>query len=120
MFLGTGTMVVCLKHVGITDSDRERLKMSVKTLDRSSAHARPGNPCGLENGDLFKGLTSAAESMDTQSSGTADALMHVSVLLMSRLSCEEPKDQVTVSPLYIPLSLPQREDGLQRERRNVL
>ena len=25
-------MVVCLKHVGITDSDRERLKMSVKSL----------------------------------------------------------------------------------------
>ena len=28
VFLGTGTMVVCLKHVGIT----EGLKMSVKTL----------------------------------------------------------------------------------------
>ena len=26
MVLRTGTMVVCLKHVGITDSDRERLK----------------------------------------------------------------------------------------------
>uniref|UniRef100_A0A4W5RRQ1 Claudin 7a n=1 Tax=Hucho hucho TaxID=62062 RepID=A0A4W5RRQ1_9TELE len=42
-------MVVCLKHVGITDSDRERLKMSVKTLASWSAHARstrPGNLSG--------------------------------------------------------------------------
>ena len=38
-----------LKHVGITDSDRERLKMSVKTLASWSALARstcPGNPPG--------------------------------------------------------------------------
>ena len=48
-FLGKGTMVVCLKHIGITDSDRERLKMSVKTLASWSAHAhstRPGNLSG--------------------------------------------------------------------------
>jgi hypothetical protein len=45
--LGTETMGVCLKHVVITDSVRERLKMSVKTLAIWSAHAlstRPGNP----------------------------------------------------------------------------
>ena len=49
VFLGTGTMVVCLTHVGITDSDRERLEMSVKTLASWSEHAqstRPGNPFG--------------------------------------------------------------------------
>uniref|UniRef100_A0A674EE58 Beta-catenin-like protein 1 n=1 Tax=Salmo trutta TaxID=8032 RepID=A0A674EE58_SALTR len=34
-------MVVCLKHVGITDSGRERLKMSVKTLASWSAHGEP-------------------------------------------------------------------------------
>ena len=46
MFLGTGIMVVCLKHVGI---GRERLKMLVKTLASWSAHVRstrPGNPSG--------------------------------------------------------------------------
>ena len=49
LFLGTGTMVVCLKHVGITDPGRERLKISVKTLASWSAHAQsscPGNPSG--------------------------------------------------------------------------
>ena len=49
MFLGTGTMVVCLKHVGITDLDRKTLKMPVKTLASLSAHARsthPGDPSG--------------------------------------------------------------------------
>ena len=38
-FLGTGTMVVCLKHVGTTDSVREMFKMSVKTLASWSTHA---------------------------------------------------------------------------------
>jgi hypothetical protein len=42
-------MLVCLKHVGIINSVRERLKMSVKTLASWSAHALhtcPGNPSG--------------------------------------------------------------------------
>ena len=49
VLLGTVTMVICLKHVGITDTVRDRLKMSVKTLASLSAHARstrPGNPSG--------------------------------------------------------------------------
>jgi hypothetical protein len=37
--LGKVTMVVSLKHVGITDCDKERFKMSVKTLDSWSVHA---------------------------------------------------------------------------------
>ena len=40
-------MVVCFKHVGITDSVRERLKMSVKTLDSWSAHALSTHPGDL-------------------------------------------------------------------------
>ena len=77
----------------ITDSDRERLKMSVKTLASWSAHAcstRPGNlsdTVALGMLTYLKVLlTSAAESVITQSSGTAGALMHVSVLLASKLA----------------------------------
>ena len=39
---------------------------------------------GLVNVDLFKGLTSATESVITQSSVTADPVMHTSVLLASK------------------------------------
>ena len=38
--LGTEPMVVCLKHVGITNSVRDRLKMSEKTLASWSTHAQ--------------------------------------------------------------------------------
>ena len=91
MFLGTGTMVICLKHVGITDSDREWLKILVKTLASWSAHARSthnGNPSGpaalLMLTYLKVLLTSAAESVITQSSRSDGALMHVSVLFASK------------------------------------
>ena len=50
VFLGTGTMMVCVKHVGITDSEIEKMKVSVKTLASWSEHAwstRPGNPSGF-------------------------------------------------------------------------
>jgi hypothetical protein len=49
MFLGTVTVVVCLKHVGNTDSVRDRLRTSVKTLASCSEHAQsthPGYPPG--------------------------------------------------------------------------
>jgi hypothetical protein len=36
-FLGTGTMVAILKHVGTADWDRERLNMPVNTLASLSA-----------------------------------------------------------------------------------
>jgi hypothetical protein len=78
-FLGTETMVVCLKHVGITDWVRERLKMSVKTLVNLSADVlsmRPGNPSGLTH--------IGYKSVITQSSRTAGVLMHGSVLHASK------------------------------------
>ena len=56
MFLGTGTMVVCLKHVGITDSDRERLNMSVKTLASWLAHGQGTRPGCSSECYLFKVL----------------------------------------------------------------
>ena len=65
--------------------------MSVKTLASWSAHALstcPGNPSRPEALWMLTCLkvllTSAVESVVTQSSGTADVLMHDSVLLASK------------------------------------
>ena len=77
-------MVLCLKHVGITDWVRERLKMSVKSPASWSVHAlskRPGNPfwpCGFLNVSLFKGHIAYGERENS------DALMTGSVLLASK------------------------------------
>jgi hypothetical protein len=78
------TMVVCLKQVCFTDLFRDWFNISVKKLASWSAHARRmrlGKSSGPVN--LFKGLASATESVITQSSGTAGAVMHVSMLLAS-------------------------------------
>ena len=65
--------------------------MSVKTLASWSAHARSTRPVNQSGpaalwmlNCLMVLLTSAEESVITQPSGTADALMHVSVLLASK------------------------------------
>ena len=53
-FLNTGTMVVCLKHVGVTDGVRERLKMSVKGLASWSVLALSTHPSNLAILTCFK------------------------------------------------------------------
>ena len=45
-------MVVCLKHIGITDSDSE----DICKLDRACSQYSV-RPYGLVNAELFKGLT---------------------------------------------------------------
>jgi hypothetical protein len=84
-------MVVYLKHVGVTDSVRDRLKTSVKTLASWSAHAQstrscdPSGPAALWLRPLNRStFTSTMESMIIQSFGTADALMYATVLLASK------------------------------------
>jgi hypothetical protein len=76
--LGAGTTVVCLKHDGITDSVRDRLKMSVKMLDSWSVHAlstRPGNPSGPATWLMLTCLKVLF---------TSATLVHASVLLASK------------------------------------
>jgi hypothetical protein len=47
VLLGTGTMVVILKHVRITDWDKDRLKMPVKILASWSLRMCAGILSGL-------------------------------------------------------------------------
>jgi hypothetical protein len=87
-FSGTGTMVFCLKHVGITDWVCERLNISEKTLASCSAHALSMRPGILSGPTALRMLTYlnvflrlAMESEIPPSSRTAGGLMDGSVLL---------------------------------------
>ena len=73
-FLGTGTMLAILKHVGTADWDRDRLNMSINKPASWSAHAlrtrleMPSGPPalqGLKHLNAF--LTSATEKESPQS-----------------------------------------------------
>jgi hypothetical protein len=73
-FLGTGTMVTNLKHVGTADWDRERLNMPVNAPASWSAHAlrtrsgMPSGPAALRGlTRLNVLLTSATEKVSPQS-----------------------------------------------------
>ncbi len=71
-FLGMGTMVDFLKHAGTTDRERDRLKMSVKTLASWKAHAlstRPGMPSGPTALRMFTRLKDRVTSATERESG---------------------------------------------------
>jgi hypothetical protein len=74
-------MVVCLKHVDIRLRQGEFENVSEDTCCSWSAHAVwPGS---LVNIDMCKDLIHIGCGERDQSSGTASALMHVSVLFSS-------------------------------------
>ncbi len=88
-FFGMGTMVDFLKHEGTTDSERERLKMSVKTPASWNAHARstePGmlsGPTALRIFTRWKDRVTSATEMEsalTSSAAAAGALYLWAVL----------------------------------------
>ncbi len=92
-FFGMGTMVDFLKHVGTTDRERERLKISVKNPASWKVHAlstRPGMPFGPTVFRMFTSLkdrvtsTKERESGLTSSAAAAGALSVWVVLSASK------------------------------------
>ncbi len=71
-FFGMGTMVDFLKHVGTTDRERDRLKMSVKTPGSWNTHAlstRPGMPSGPTALRMFTRLKDRVTAATERASG---------------------------------------------------
>ncbi len=77
-------MVDFLKHGGTTDRERDRLKISVKTLASWKAHAlstRPGIPSGPTALRMFTSLKDRVTSATESVSGlTSSAAVSVSAL----------------------------------------
>lgn len=95
-FLGTGIMVVVLKHVGTMALLMEMLKMSVKTPASCSAHSLSTLPGMLSGPADFCGLTLRrdllASAVVRQSAkvviGRRDGLLHHYVVLCLKPSVE--------------------------------
>ena len=89
-FLGTGTMVVCLKQLCVTGRVRDRLIMSVKPPTSWSAHAlsmHPGIPSGpavLRMLTCLKVLFASATESEITHSIVRERMRGLSFLTMYR------------------------------------